>query len=267
MAEIDIQTIRTSDDPRALKRAAIGLAGSRDPDEVAFLGVELASGTLVEKLDSEEAYQGTWRRLRLARVMKTLMDSENPASDEVLFLLTLSEPFKSHTLRLQLLIHALRVVKPLRPEAIRFLEAHATPGNPLAFDVVETLSVNQTPEAMDLLAATLISRHERKDKEAWMQQIIMPRRNDMPLLVFCERMFKEPQLSQDLKASLAEALFDYKPDDWFRDCNPPEAPPRAEAGNEAKDLLRRMGLFAQTNLPLSEEQRTAVTSALSELGV
>jgi hypothetical protein len=73
-------------------------------------------------------------------------------------------------------------------------------------------------------------------------------------------------LPADLRPALVEALFDYQPDKWFRGCDPPKPPPRASAGDSAKQAFLRIGENALLALPLSEEQKVAVRTGLIELG-
>ncbi|MDO8738847.1 hypothetical protein, partial [Candidatus Deferrimicrobium sp.] len=98
-----------------------------------------------------------------------------------------------------------------------------------------------------------------------MRKYILPRRNDEPLLLACERMVTK-SLPADLRPALVEALFDYQPSKWYRGDDPPKPPPRAKASPEARKVLDRIGRYALKNLKLTKAQQTAVRNALPESG-
>ncbi len=132
--------------------------------------------------------------------------------------------------------------------------------------LVESLCANQSEPALELLTRIVADPgHEEDLKAFWMYEQIMPRRNDLPLVAWCEKMFSGP-LPEELKPALVESLYDYRPESWFRDCDPPKPPPRSLAEEPVKTILRRMGEKALKTLPLAEAQKRPVRSVLIELG-
>lgn len=266
MSEDAAATLNSSSDPRELKKAAIELAKSEEPKDHGVLVQHLAAQAFLDKLDTKDAYEGTYTGLRLARVIKTVMDNKAPSTDEVLLKLIGARGYQGHVLRMQLLVHALAVVKPSPPSAVAYWDEKSHHESPLAFDVAEALCANQSKPALELLETKFAdSKHDKHHRIAWMRQIILPIRNDAPLLECCQSMVTG-SLAEELRPSLVEALFDYKPDEWYRDCDPPEAPPRSEATRRAKQHLKSIGQYALDNVTLTDEQKDAVETGLDEVG-
>jgi hypothetical protein len=230
------------------------------------LGGFLTSAEFLGRLDTAADYQTTIARLRLARVMQALMDNRIPASDQLLLKLTKSDVFLAEVLRMQLLVRALAPIKPSPPQAITYWDSVSQPGSPLASDVVEALCINQSPPSMTLLEQKFTNPAEAADtKIAWTQQVILPRRNDEPLLACCERLLKAGQPA-GAQVELVESLFDYQPKKWYRDCEPPQPPSRPLATPPAKEIMRRLADHALTNMTLPPELQAKVKVVLEALG-
>jgi hypothetical protein len=258
--------LATSRDRRELKNAALLLASSDSPADLEVLGRYLASAEFLSRLDGPEEYQGSTSSLRLSRVMETIEENRIPSADAVLLGLIAAPSFQGHVLRMILLVRALAVVRPSPPEAVRYWDGKSAPGSPLAQDVVEALCVNQSGPALELLERKFADPgHAATRKIFWMRELILPRRNDLPLLSSCERMVTG-SLPPELRPALVEALFDYLPSKWYRGDDPPVPPPRAGASPEARKVLERIGRYALAKLRLTGGQTAAVRGALADLG-
>ena len=260
------RVLATSRDRRELKNAALLLASSDSPGDLEVLGRYLASGEFLARLDGPEEYQGSTASLRLSRVMETLTENRTPSADAVLLGLIGAPEYQGHVLRMILLVNALAVVRPSPPEAVRYWDGKSAPGSPLAQDVVSALCVNRSEPALALLERIFADPgHAAGQKVFWMRSLILPRRNDVPLLSSCERMVTR-SLPEDLRPALVEALFDYQPSKWYRGCEPPKPPPRAAASEPAKSIIRKIGEDALRTLSLTEGQKRSVRAGLIELG-
>ncbi len=258
--------LETSRERRELKNAALLMASSDAPADHEVLGRYLVSGEFLARLDGPEEYQGSTASLRLSRVMETLAENRIPAADAVLLGLIAAPSFQGHVLRMILLVRSLAVVRPSPPDAVRYWDGKSAPGSPLAQDVVEALCVNQSDPVLELLERKFADPgHASNLKVFWMRKLILPRRNDLPLLSSCERMMTK-SLAPDLRPALVEALFDYQPSKWYRGDDPPKPPPRAKASPEARKVLERIGRYALKRLKLTSGQESAVQNGLSEIG-
>jgi hypothetical protein len=99
----------------------------------------------------------------------------------------------------------------------------------------------------------------------WMRKLILPRRNDLPLLLACERMVAK-SMPPDLRPALVEALFDYRPSKWYRGDDPPKPPPRSGISDASRKVLERIGRYALANLKMTNGQSAVIRAALAELG-
>jgi hypothetical protein len=260
------ETLRTSRDRRELKNAAVLLASSDVSADHEVLGRYLASGEFLARLDGPEEYQGSTASLRLSRVMETLEENRRPSTDGVLLGLIAAPEYQGHVLRMILLVRALAVVRPSPPDAVRYWDGKSVPESPLAQDVVEALCVNQSEPALALLERKFSDPgHAASLKVFWMRKLILPRRNDLPLLACCERMVTK-SLPADLRPALVEALFDYQPSKWYRGDDPPKPPPRSGASAASRNVLERIGRYALKNLKLTSGQESAVRNGLAEIG-
>lgn len=265
MNEEDIATLRESEDGRAIKKVAIAAAGGESEADHQLLAGCLASEEFLHRLDGLEDYHGTEMRLRLARVMKTLMDNRRPSTDAVLLSLIDAGEYQSNVLRMQLLIRALAVVRPAPPAAIAYWDRMSEPDGPLAQSVIAALCVNQSPPAMALLERKLSDpEHEDHLKLVWMRNEMLPHRDDVPLLETSERLAAD-RLPPELGVRLVEMLFDYQPAEWYRACEPPAPPDRASASAPARVILHRIGRRAVETLPLGPELESQVENELEML--
>ena len=266
MHEKDLEILRTSTDGRELKRAAIAVAAGGSPEEHRLLLRKLSSGEFIGLLDPPEHYDGTWRDLRLGRVVDTLVENRCPSADDVLVGLIASPDFQAHVLRMQILLRALAVVRPSPPQAIAYWDRLSDPQSPIVGDVIEALCVNQSPSALDLLERKFADpSQDRENRVLWMREFLLVRRNDEPLLSCCERMMTK-SLPVDLRPELVDVLFDYKPDKWFMPEAPPKPPPRELASDGAREILGRIGEYALRNVTLEVSQRRAVWRVVKEEG-
>ena len=207
-----------------------------------------------------------YTNLRVGQVVNTLAENRRPATDKVLISLIEAKDYQANFLRIQILIHALAAIRPSPPAAIIYWDKMSVAGSLVTFDVIEALVANQSPPAMGLFEKKLADpKHETDDKAAWMRQIVLPKRNDEPLLNSCERVLKGNGLSPEVQVYVVEGLFDYKPDEWYRGCDPLKPPVRSLASRPAKDTMIRIGEYALASVKLPGDLRLKVEAALREV--
>lgn len=263
--EDDAELLRKSEDSRQLKRTAVAFAASDRAEDHAELARQLMSESFLKRLDKDEDYQGTYTGLRLARVMKNLMDKRLASTEQVLLQLIDSSAFQGHVLRMQLEVRALAEVRPSPPNAVKYWDKLCTPNSPIAYDVIQALCINQSEPAMVLLERKCCDpAHDKLEKLSWMRELILPRRNDEPLLRVCGHMVVT-SLPVELRPHLVESLFDYQPDEWYIECEPPEPPALTMASPTSKDYFFRIAEYALEKLPLKDRLRASVKAAMTQL--
>ena len=261
----DREALQSSTDAREIKRAAMGLAKSRLSSDHQLLAGHLATASLVMRLDPPGSATGSYQHLRLARVMRGLMENSQPSAQEAILRLTDAEVFNDSFPRIQILIRALTVLRPSPPPASQYWDKYSKPGSPVAYDVIEALCINQSLPALALLENKCTDpRFTPNEKQIWMRESMLVRRYDEPLIGSCERILHGP-MEITLKDLLVEVLFDYRPEEWFIECAPPKPPELAVASDPAREVLFRIGEYALASLELPERLRLRVNSTVDLL--
>jgi len=254
-----------SHDSLELKRAAIVLASSESLDHHSVLASALGASQFLNTLDALESFSGTADDLQLASVMQALIDNRTPSIDEIILGLINNADFQNHQLRVKLTIRTLTAVKPSPDEAIQYWLLHCEQNDPLMTDVVEALCVNQSSPAMDLLMSMLKgSAHDIQTKTDWLRESYLPRRYDEPLLEVCKTIVNANNIA-GLTAAILEAQFDYQPDYWYWDSEPPEPPSMLLASTYAQQCAIDMGRFGLSHAKLNERLKTIVESNVRTL--
>jgi len=264
MAPKDAALLETSQDPDELLDVADQFAAGLSTADREVVLRALTSDGFLNRLDSEEDYQAPPRQLRLARILKTLMDAPD-AGAGVLVRLTQSPVFVALEPRQNLLIRALAAVRPAPEQAVAFWRRHSTPDAVWRHVTVWALGENGSAPALALLEEILSDPAQDPDeKVAWMHDAVLVHRNSPEMLAMAERLLGGG-LDPALRPDLVESLFDYRPDDWYLECTPPEPPPRAAMSRDARERLRRIGERALAEVELTEEQQANVRAVLEAL--
>jgi hypothetical protein len=263
----DRQILQTSTDARSVKRAAVTLAKSQHDPDHQFLANHLGTSGLMARLDPPGTATGSYQHLRLARVIRGLMENSRSSAQQAILRLTDAPVFHDHFQRIQILIRALSEIRPSPPAAMVYWEKYGRPGSPVTYDVVEALCLNQSPPALALLETRFAApEFSVREKQVWMRESILVRRYDQPLLESCERIL-QGAMDNPLKSCLVEVLFDYRPEEWFIECAPPKPAELDTAGDPSREVLVRIGEFALDKVDLSEQLCARVRSTVEILKV
>ena len=266
MQEEQKKILRTSKVPTEVKRAAVDVAKSDSADDLAMLGGLLASAEFLKRIDTDEDYKGAYTNLRVGQVVNTLAENRKPPAEKAVMSLMDAGDYQANFQRIQILIHALAAIQPSPASVIIYWDKMSAAGSLVTFDVIQALVENESAPAMGLFEKKLADpKHETSDKAAWMRQIVLPKRNDEPLLNACERVLKGTSAGPEVQVYIVEGLFDYKPDNWYRGCEPVKPPVRSLASRPAKDAMIRIGEYALASVKLAGDLRVKVEAALREV--
>jgi hypothetical protein len=246
-------------------RTALAAARSDDPAQHAALLEQLETDALLEQLDSAADYQMASRyRLRVAQVAEALAANPATSAQRTFIALTGNPTFLAHDERVIALIRASRHIRPAPPELVAFWDRYSQPEDGFEPTTITTLVENGTEPAVALLEKKLEDPgHEDDEKISWMRTDMLSHRNDVPLLKACERMLAGG-LPEHLRPFLVEALFDYRPEQWFKPVKSYSAPLLSSASREALELLLKIAALAFQSVPLTESQREAVERRITE---
>jgi hypothetical protein len=248
-----------SPETKAALREALSAARGDDAAAHADLLARLQTQDELDRLDSEADYvEAAKFRLRVAQVVEALARNPEASARKAFIALTASPLFLAHDERTIALIRASQHVRPAPPELVAFWDRHCQPDDGFTPTTITALVANGTPGAVALLETKLKDpAHEDQDKISWMRTDILSHRNDVLLLEACERLLSGA-LPEHLRAPLVEALFDYRPDEWFKPAGVYAAPPLENASRAALEQVLRTGVVALTMVRLTDEQRRTV---------
>jgi hypothetical protein len=182
----------------------------------------------------------------------------------MLVALTQTPGFYKEPARADLLIDACAEVRPAPPEVIKFWDNHSQPDDGFTHITIEAVVENGSEPAISLLEKKMSDpKHEEEDKLHWMRSSILTHRNDLILLQACECILGA-SLSENLRISLVEVLFDYKPE-WFPPSTVLKPPDRQKAIPQALAQLRKIGEFALNKMNLTKDLRKKVEKTLEQI--
>ncbi len=245
---------------KQLLQSLLDAARSDEPARHADLLKQLESPEVLDGLDSEEDYANSAKfRLRVQQVLEALARNPAPTARSTFLALTRSEAFTAHDERIMSLVRASVSICPAPPALVAFWDTYSQPEDGFTPSTITVLIDNGSPPALDLFERKMADpTHEDDDKTAWMRTRVLSHRNDVALLLACERLLQRG-LPEHLRPLLVDVLFDYRPGEWFRPASSVSAPPLESASPEALDHLLKIGVLALTKVRLSEEQRSVVT--------
>jgi hypothetical protein len=248
-----------SPETKAVLREALSAARSDDATAHAELLARLETQDELDRLDSEADYvEAAKFRLRVAQVVEALARNPAPSARAAFVALTANPLFLAHDERTIALIRASAHVRPAPPELVAFWDRHCQPDDGFTPTTITALVANGSPGAVALLESKLRDpAHEDQEKVSWMRTDILSHRNDVPLLQACERLLSGG-LTEHLRPELVDALFDYRPGEWFKPASSYSAPPLETASRAALEQVIRTGVAALTMVRLTDEQRRVV---------
>ena len=240
-------------------------ANAKDQDRVRQA---LGSQSLLLRLNSADEYARMRPdQLRVAGVLTVLATNDSPDARRTLGFLAENHLFLDDLGRQDQLLRAVAQVRPVTPAIVRFFDEQTRPDAANLHLAIACLVINGSKPATDLIEKKLSDPgQEPENVQGWMRDSILSHRNDAPLLESCETLLKGAALSQTLKQTLVEALFDYQPDRWYPpDSNLPQPPDRALASPASRATLRSIGQWVSQQNWLPIDLRNKVREQVTKL--
>jgi hypothetical protein len=248
--------------------AAVALARSSSAAEHERLRQDLGSSEFLLRLNSTDEYgRLKAEQLRVAGVLKALADNRSTAAAATIDALAQSKEFLAEPNRQELLLRTVRDRRPASPAVAAFLEQQSHPNADNLHLAIDVIVANGSEPAIAVLERALSSTNQEPENiTGWMRDPILRHRQDVPLLKACERLLKGSALSPELKQSLVEVLFDYRPEKWYPpDSDRPSPPQRSAATPEARAVLKEIGDWALQQESLPKDLRAKVQAELAKL--
>ncbi len=264
----DVAILQNSKEPKVLVDTACEFAASNQPHDLGVLLTQLDSREFLLKLNTEQDYiRQRAKGLKVARVVKALMDSPHGVAKPTLVALTRARNFLSFELLQELLVRALAAVRPSPPDAIAYWDSHSQPDSNNLHLVIEAIFANGSDPALALFERKLNDpRQEIECKTIWLRDPMLRHRNDPPVLRACERMIVQGSVQESIRPLVVEALCGYERE-WYLACKKPRPPLRAMATPEAREILRRICEFADEKMTLEPGIQAYLEATMLELGL
>jgi hypothetical protein len=259
--------LQNSQDPREIVDTACAFAASDAAADQAVVLQFLNSKRSLDQLNTPREYAALPpKRLKVARVLRTLMDSPHAAAKPTLVALTKANDFLSYELLQDLLVRALAAVRPSPAAAVAYWDSHSQPSSSNLHLVIEAIFANGSDPALALFEKKIADPQlEVEYRTIWLRDPMLRHRNETPVLRCCERMVIQGTAPEFMRPVVVEALCDYDRS-WYLACKKPRPPLRALASRESKDILKKICEFALDKLTLTAGQRLAVETSLVEAG-
>ena len=254
-------------DRREALRAAISDARGSEPVLHDHLFKQLKTQRFLEMLDSAADYSSASKLgLHAGQVVDALARNTAPSAQRAFLALTADRVFLAHDERIIALIAASANVRPAPPALVRFWDRYSHPDDGFTPTTVTALVVNGDRAAIALLTKKMLDpAHSDDDKISWMRTDILSHRNDLSLLWACRQLVAGAPFRKHLRPLLVEALFDYRPGEWYRPASAYSAPALESASPAARAELRAIGELALRTVDLSPTQRAAITLRLRQI--
>jgi hypothetical protein len=265
MNEDPIKALGTSEDPKHLTRAAAQLAKSSQPSDHRALLQALNSEKFLLQLNAEEEYAGDPHRLRIRRILEVLEENSAPVAWDTILKLTKSQEFTKEAGRVDLLIQITAIIRPAPPELVVFWDQHSQPEDGFTPLTITALVENGSTPALELFERKMLDPgHEAEEKIIYFRSDVLTHRNSEAVIRSCERLLKGP-LQEDLKVELIDALFDYKPAEWYTPGDFYNPPPLPSYSNAARQELQKLGQYLLQNVKLTKTRESSVRRTLETL--
>ena len=250
---------------KAVTLEAVQWVKSPDTESQQKARALLTDEKFLQSLNSEREYLVfPAESLQLWFVLDALARNAAPPAIETLNIIAGNPLYRDPGPRRTVLLKSSQNARTPPANVERFWKEQVRPNADELNLAVETLVANGSPAAIKILEQEFLrNEHEPDYLVAWFQDPILRHRQDLVLLEASERLLRTEKWSEDLKHSLVEALFDYRPKAWYLEENePPKPPPRSALTEAERRKLQEIADLAAQNGWLTRERHAQIQSEL-----
>jgi hypothetical protein len=244
-------------------------ARSRAESDLAQLERALCSPTQLLQLNTAEDYsQLPATKLTADRILRSLARNPEPAAGKIIGLLCTNEVFLAEPARVECLLGILPSVRPLPEPALALLRQSTFPDSDhLDMAVRALVEIGEKPALAILAEQVLNPGQDPEAVRGWLRDPVLRHRYDRPVLEMCLNLLSDPRFDPDLKNSLVEVLFDYRPKEWYVPSQAdagglPKPPSLRSASRASRELLEQIGVRIATDSAVTTENRALAQKAL-----
>jgi len=167
--------------------------------------------------------------------------------------------------RLASLIEASAAAVKPGPRLIKLWRSQLKPTADELESTIHALVSSKSQAALRLLASAFAAKTFDTERViSWFRDPVLRNRQDARLLASLERLLAGKRLDAKRRFALIEALFEYRPTDWYIDPGPPPVPPqRADLTDASRARLRSIADRAVRNRLIDSQRRAQIEAELS----
>jgi uncharacterized membrane protein YfbV (UPF0208 family) len=247
-------------DPARLQAAAVAIAVSGKPADLADLARQLSDPAFLRRLDPEPG-----SLTRFAEVFQALSAHPSPATAALCLQVAQSSGFDALPSRWNFLLAALAAVRPMTADAARLFQKTGRSG---FLEVnISLLAGNATPEALKVMESLFMDEtqavEQRINAAHWG---ILPNRLRPGVADSCGQILSGQSVSPRVKLAVVESLFDNRPAEWFGKRSPYPAPPAwTQATPEVRTAYAKVADIARRVPHLPAHVSKAIDDAMRQL--
>lgn len=256
-----LQAPPTSDYARRIQEKA----ASKSPAELQEVGSALTSTRDLLRLNTAQEYADlSPEKLALQTILARLSRNPSEAARTILGALCVSKEFLAEQARVECLLLALPKVHPLPEKALPLLRKSVEPESDSLEIAIRVLFDSGEKFALDIFAAQVLnSRQDSVLVQSWMRDPLLRHRRDSAVLQMCLDLLQQPKLVAERKNALAEALFDYRPSEWYsREVPPPKPPASKSLPRGARELMKSIAAVIAADPSVSGKNKALAEKAV-----
>lgn len=220
-------------------------AGSRSPADLQEVGRALISPRDLLRLNTAQEYATlSPETLALQKILAGLSKNPSEAARAIIGDLCSNKDFLAEQARVECLLLALPKIHPLPEKALPLLRKSVEPASENLEIAIRVLIDIGEKSTLDLFASqVLASRQDFVLVQSWMRDPLLRHRRDPAVLEMCAGLLQQPKFEAGRKNALVEALFDYRPSEWYHSEGTPPKPPSSKSlPRGSRELLKKIGI-------------------------
>jgi hypothetical protein len=244
-------------------------AASTVPSELQALQAALTSDSSLLQLNSAEEYAQLFpQTIALSPILARLASNPAPGAQGIFGVLCESPVFLAQPLRAECLLLTLPSVHPLPQAAMVLLRKSVQPENESQDIAINAIFAISSEATLEIFAAQVLNAEQDFGViQGWMRDGLLRHRRSAPVLAMSLGLLLNPRLDVERKNALVEALFDYRPDEWYqREAPVPKPPTVRKLPAPTLALLQKIAAAVAGDRSISAQNQQLVRAGLAGEG-
>jgi len=257
--------------PTAYALALQKKAGSRLGADLAEVEAALTSEPHLLRLNTTDEYsQLPASKLALEPILAKLSRNSSPPAAQIIGSLCTNKVFLAEESRAECLLLTLPAIHSLPAQALSLLRKSVEPDSSSSEIAIRVLfDVGEKP-ALDIFSEEVVGgRQDPVLVKGWMRDPLLRHRTEVGVLQMSLELLQNPKFEAELKNSLVESLFDYRPKEWYVpqeiEGHFPKPPPSKNLPREARELLKKIAAVVAADSDVSATNKALVRKAVQSI--